>query len=288
MTSNEFINRRDAERLLTGAGPRDPHTDLASVLAAAAQPATANELASTDLVSYQFRVERLRPARRTNALTKAAVANAFAAKFLVAAVAASAAGGVALAAANEMLPGPLQGAAHKVFNAPASHGKGAGHGRPGSSSSPSKDGSTPSPNLEGLCNAFRAHPADNDGKWLQSSAFQVLVKAAGGDDLATVEGYCVTLIGPAPSKTNGRPTGLPSAHPSSTPAKPSSAPGKPTASPGKPTTEPAEPSGSPEPTVEPTQGGEPTDHGRPSDAGKPSRTGQPSGAGQPTRTNKTH
>lgn len=68
---------------------------------------------------------------------------------------------------------------------------------------------TPTPNLNGLCNAFRAHKVDNPDGWKQSAAFQVLVKAAGGDDNASLEAYCLTLVGPARTPEHGKPTDLP-------------------------------------------------------------------------------
>jgi hypothetical protein len=74
---------------------------------------------------------------------------------------------------------------------------------------------TPTPSLEGLCNAYQAGATSNPGKALQSAAFQVLVAAAGGEDkLAT---YCTDLIGPATTHSHGKPSDVP---PHATPSHP--------------------------------------------------------------------
>jgi hypothetical protein len=65
---------------------------------------------------------------------------------------------------------------------------------------------TPSPDLEGLCKAYRAHKEGNPDGWKRSAAFQVLITTAGGDD--AVSAYCLTLIGPAATHA-GKPTDLP-------------------------------------------------------------------------------
>src|SRR5712692_3418419 len=94
---------------------------------------------------------------------------------LATAVATAATGGVALAAATNTLPDPVQGAAHNVFYAPAPrhHGKpnplpGQGN-KPGAKSSDAPTG-TPSPSLRGLCTAYQAGATSNDGKALTNPA----------------------------------------------------------------------------------------------------------------------
>src|SRR5712692_8914373 len=105
---------------------------------------------------------------------------------LATAVATAATGGVALAAATNTLPEPVQGAAHNVFNAPAPRHHGKPNDVPGRGNQPGAKPSgapgTPSPSLRGLCTAFQAGATSNHGKALTNPAFTALVTAAGGTD----------------------------------------------------------------------------------------------------------
>ncbi|MGH3462837.1 MAG: hypothetical protein ACRDP9_15350 [Kribbellaceae bacterium] len=192
------------------------------------------------------------PPRRISML-KTAVANLLTAKLLAAtALATAATGGVALAAATNTLPDPVQGAAHDVFKAPAPDQDGKPiqspeQGKQPAARSTAAPSGTPSPSLRGLCTAYQAGATSNQGKALTNAAFSALVTAAGGTD--KLDAFCTTLIG-APGT---HPTGKPAAHPTGKPtALPTGAPssrpaGKPTALPttghptGQPTSTPAGP-----------------------------------------------
>ncbi len=168
----------------------------------------------------------------------------------LAALAAAATGGIALAAATGNLPGPLQDTAHSAFGAPAVATDAADPSdEPSESVEPtqaapqapvltgsetSSGSASPSPSLDGLCKAFQAKATSNPGKALANPAFSVLVSAAGGTDKVT--DFCVTRVGPAathgvppthpagaPSTHAGdHPTGAPATHP--TGARPSGLP----------------------------------------------------------------
>jgi hypothetical protein len=138
----------------------------------------------------------------------------------------------------------------------------------------------PTPDLEGLCNAFQAHDKSLHGAALDSAAFTALATAAGGKD--AVAAYCVTLVG-APEAT-GTPASPPTqaAHPGS--GRPSTHPApmtepspKPTPT-TKPTAQPA-----PKPTT-PTGTGKPTTPPSPDDGDQPEDSGQPDHAGKPDTT----
>lgn len=223
--------KADAERLL--AGGTEPQA-LASVLRAAAAPAQGPATGAQSDAEWRalaaFRVARLAPAptSRRASMIKSLVTKLLAAKLATtAAVAAAATGGLTLAAATGNLPAPIEHAAHAVFG--ASNGSqgaqdlsasgapstdspsdAAGAGEPTDSqtdepsvtdSASDSSSETPSPSLPGLCHAFQAHSTDNPGKWLDSSAFTVLVTAAGGKDNVTA--FCTTLIGPAATHAHG-------------------------------------------------------------------------------------
>lgn len=126
-------------------------------------------------------------------------------------LAVAATGGVALAAANGTLPNPLTEASAK----PSAHATGAPAGDKGKGS-PAEAKGTPSPNLVGLCRAFKAGVAESQGKALDNPAFTVLITAAGGKDGVT--GYCDTLLASAKAKPSkeAKATATPS-HPAGKP-----------------------------------------------------------------------
>ncbi|MGR6321687.1 hypothetical protein Q2K19_17260 [Micromonospora soli] len=149
-------------------------------------------------------------------------------------VAVTATGGVALAAATGTLPGtssepstkPAAHATGKPSDA-ADKGKGAGDAQ-----------GTPSPNLVGLCRAYRAGAGDNPGKALENPAFRVLITTAG--DKEQVAAYCDALLAGAkgkpsqaarPTATPSHPTGRPSARPTTAGTDAPDADRKPTARP---------------------------------------------------------
>jgi hypothetical protein len=129
-----------------------------------------------------------------------------------AALAVTATGGVAVAAATGTLPGQPGGPSAK----PSAHATGkpsraADHGK-----GPADAKGSPSPNLAGLCRAYRAGVGDNPGKALENPAFRVLITTAGDEE--KVAAYCDTLLAgqkgkPGPSARPGHPGGKPGARP---------------------------------------------------------------------------
>jgi hypothetical protein len=210
------IDRFTAERLLRGepAGP----DGLAELLAAAAPPPAAGELAGEDAAVAAFREAHLGPAPqlRRRSMVKTALAKLLTLKVAAAALTATAAGGVALAAGTGNLPGtPSDTPAPKRPAATHSTGRTGSHHKPASS---------PSPSLVGLCHAFQAGAGDNPGKALESPAFRHLITTAGGKD--KVAAYCTNLLKPSHGKSGSHrpatprshrptahPTGRPSDHP---------------------------------------------------------------------------
>ncbi|SCL39049.1 hypothetical protein GA0070624_6431 [Micromonospora rhizosphaerae] len=128
-------------------------------------------------------------------------------------LAVAATGGVALAAANGTLPNPLSEPSAK----PSAHATGKPSDAGDKGNGPAGAKGTPSPNLVGLCRAYRAGVADSQGKALENPAFTVLITTAGGKD--KVAAYCDKLLANEkgkPSKEAGA-TATPS-HPAGKPA----------------------------------------------------------------------
>ena len=233
------IDRDTAERMLRGArvarragGPAsgDPLTDL---LALAAAPARRHELAGEQAALAAFRAARLVPAVRPRrpSMIKTTLAKLLTLK-AAAVLAATAAGGVALAASTGTLPNPLSDTTSK----PAT----TGHvGHPGASAShrgsddggPGDANGSPSPSLVGLCHAFLAGAGSEHGKALENPAFTVLITKAGGKD--KVEAYCTALLASPGNGATTHPTESAGEHPTSGPtAKPTHPNGAPTSHPG--------------------------------------------------------
>jgi hypothetical protein len=239
------ITRASAEQLLT-ARSHGGSSELRRVLADASGPATARELRGESAAIAQFRAARLDviPPPRKASMVKTAAAKLLAANLVIGATVA--AGGVAVAAATNHLPGPLhhasapvavgeshsQGALPSASNRPSplptpttAPGRSGAH--PSGSTTHPAQGS-PSPSMVGLCTAYQAAVADNPGKALNNPAFTVLITAAGGKD--NVAGYCATVLASS-SGTPSHPTGAPSSHPSAPTTPPTGGPSVP---PGRP------------------------------------------------------
>ena len=146
-------------------------------------------------------------------------------------LAVTAGGGVAFAAATGTLPVPLTDRTAK----PSAHASGTPSATDGKGKGPADAKGSPSPNLVGLCRAYRAGAGDNAGKALESAAFRALVTTAGDERLAA---YCDTLLAaekagrrdrppPPPTRRAGRTAGRRSPGPSG-PAATSPRPGRPT------------------------------------------------------------
>ncbi len=274
------LDRSVAEQLLSGQHTADPV--LGPVLQAAAQPESPADLsagAARALAAFQQAVDVVpmpstsrspnateSSLRRKVAMIRRSLAAAVTAKTVaVAAVVATATGGVAFAAGILPSGSPSR---------PPSH-----------SATPDSGASSqaPRPNVRGLCTAFAAGAFDGPGNSDESPAFQALVTAAGGVD--QVSSFCAALLpsadpsspSGAPSEDSAHPGGKPTAHPvhPSHPVKPEHP--KHPDHPAHPNhaANPGGPSGSDHPALEehPGRGSD----NRPSHAGG----GQQSGGGQP-------
>jgi hypothetical protein len=201
---------------------------VAALLAATTAPPTPEELAGQAEVLAELRaVTRPRRAaahtRRAGAHTRRAGAHTrraarpprrrwagLAAAALVGALVTSG----AAAAATGNLPGPVRDVARNILDtagggpgtatmpAPASHASTPGSiqagqgtrptGATGSGPATTGAAAAPNPNLEGLCQAYLSSKGAEQGKKLDSAAFEALVRAAGGKE--KVPDYCQTLL----------------------------------------------------------------------------------------------
>lgn len=212
------IDRDAAEQLLSGAtdGTQGGRDALAGLLAAASAPGTARELAGEEAALSAFReAARLAPAPQTLAgskprrrtMTDCAPARFLSVRVAAAALAATALGGVAVAAGTGNLPVVLGGSSGE---APAADGSPSGSSTaatasptghaaaPAWSATPSAGGSAPPGNLVALC---RIRPTA--AKAGADSRFDPLTRAAGGPD--AVDAYCTDLLHRAGAQSD-RPT----------------------------------------------------------------------------------
>ena len=122
-------------------------------------------------------------------------------------LAATAIGGVAVAAGTGSLPTQHRDdaaarrthasqPARPAHPAQPAHPTGAPATSPGSTRAHT---ATPAPSLIGLCRAFAAGAGDNPGKALDNPAFTALLTAAGGRDKVTA--YCTTGSGAGTRRT---------------------------------------------------------------------------------------
>jgi hypothetical protein len=197
------IDRATAEALLRGDPEIRRHSArLGAYLAAAAAPARPHELAGLPAALEAYRTAGRHPVpqrRRKGWLTRVLTVK------VGLLLAATTAGGVALAATTGTLPLPLAHPAPVTTPAPSSS-------RPGVALHPVTS-ARPSPSLLALCRAY----ATDHGKSLDSSTFTGLVSAAGGSD--RVAAFCAALLAsPANASPSAAgsdlPTGSPSDHPS--------------------------------------------------------------------------
>ncbi|NJC69148.1 hypothetical protein HC031_05360 [Planosporangium thailandense] len=243
-----LIDRRAAEHLLdqVRAGARPSHPPLAALLAAAAVPGRPEELACEPSIATAFRTAPAIPAPRPGRLSviKSAVAKVLTVK-VMAILATTTAGGVALAAGTGTLPNPLSEPApstHAGLSAahPDASESGAAHRSAAPNASKDADdrsdakgpdaSKAPSPSLVGLCHAYAAGNKADHGKALENPAFTVLITAAGGKDKVNL--YCTALLAaPTPATSadagngksgQGHPTGRPSSAPTDHGSRPAS------------------------------------------------------------------
>jgi len=208
------IHRAAAERLLRGqpADPRRPDDLLAAMLATAAAPARADELAGEEAAVAAFRQARAADAVRTIDLIDDSPAaperswepvwarrwTRHPVRIALVALTATAVGGVALAAGSvgwSQGPADPQPASASAAVPRAAGGPSAGRGQGGSPAA------LPHPSPVGLCHAYTAGAGDAPGKALDNPAFASLIKAAGGKE--KVAGYCAAVLA-AESKRSKR------------------------------------------------------------------------------------
>ena len=215
------LDEETVERLLAGDLPPSQvppgYARGEALLAATTAPPTPEELAGQAEVLAELRAVT-RP-RRAGAHTRRAAGPprrrwaGLAAAALVGALVTSG----AAAAATGNLPGPVRDVARNILDtaggagpgtatmpapAPASHASTPGSIQAGQStrptgatgSGPATPGAAaaPNPNLEGLCQAYLSSKGAEQGKKLDSAAFEALVRAAGGKE--KVPDYCQSLL----------------------------------------------------------------------------------------------
>jgi hypothetical protein len=209
-STSDRLTAATAEQLLDGG---DGPADLRRLLAAAAGPGTARELAGEAAALAAFadapRASSLpseptrRPSMLSTALSKILAAKAVAAVVLLA----GATGGVALAATVTGAPdAPPADRPAATRTAPPSavpgtggnggengraNGNGPQTGADGAGSRPTDSPASPEPSLAGLCTAWAAGAGGNPGGAKDNPAFGALVDAAGSPD--DVDAYCADL-----------------------------------------------------------------------------------------------
>jgi hypothetical protein len=234
------LTRDTAEYLLDGdpAGTASAPAQLARLLTAAASPARAGELATEDACVAAFRATRTGAPARSAGPIRTAITRILTLKVGIAALAATAGVGTALAAATSVLPpSPPDHGGVPVVTVPGvpvpgpsrtgpTAGRGPEAGAPAVPTTPA-----PAPSLQGLCRAYSAGNKAENGKALESPAFAGLVTAAGGPD--RVAAYCAGLLGADAPGPGGKPG---KGHPTGPPADRGGGPratGKPTSHPGR-------------------------------------------------------
>jgi len=252
-----------------------------ALIAAATERAHPQELAGEEAAIAAFRQAHrasARPAARTRRLVPVPglVAGSLTAKIAISFGVLSF-GGFALAAETGSLPTGAQSAAHRVFRAvgvPEADQQASARtgdatsdrtGQPTQTNGggPQFDATSPVP---GLCRAYTAGNRDEHGKALDSTAFQALAAAAGGE--ANIEVFCAGVLassGPSPSPS-ATPSPTESPSPSATPnedEQDETSTEATTASPSENANGPAHPPGQPHPTGTPTDLPAPANKGTP-------------------------
>ncbi|SFR29877.1 hypothetical protein SAMN04488564_12266 [Lentzea waywayandensis] len=185
-------------------GRRTGNDRLSELLAAAAAPAREHELAGERAAMAAFRDARLAtaPQRRRPWMLKTALANVLTVK--IAAVAAAAAGGIALAAATGTLPGqpreePVLPTSTNVVTTTPDTTK----TKPSTPDEKRDNGAAPSPSLKGLCQAYTSGAGAEHGKAHENPAFSALIMAAGGAD--AVPAFCADLLADKSGRSDNAP-----------------------------------------------------------------------------------
>ena len=209
------IDRVAAKRLLRGepADPRHPDALLAVLLATAAAPAHAGELAGEEAAVAAFHAARAagagfaaRPGAEVSIVAKRSWGTASVRgwtrhplRLTLVALTATTAGGIALASGS--VPWSRQPAVQRPVTGSPPPSQLAGPGS-GQVSGPGGAGTaTPHPSLAGLCRAYKSGAGKAPaapGKVLDNPAFTSLIEAAGGKD--KVAAYCADVPAAAPKR----------------------------------------------------------------------------------------
>jgi hypothetical protein len=235
------IDRAAAERLLRGepADPRQQDDLLAVLLATAVAPARASELAGEEAAVAAFRQARAAARggvaslgladRSHSAVGEVSTLTDLPGKtgpektgpkkrepgrgwirhpvwLALAALTATTAGGVALAASSgpwSRQPADQRPATATPTPAPPA-APGSGQGQSGTA------GATPHPSLVGLCRAYSAGAGSASGKALDNPAFTSLLRAAGGKD--KVPAFCADVLAAEARKAGKAKKSAPSGH----------------------------------------------------------------------------
>lgn len=204
------IDRAAAERLLRGepADPRHPDDLLAVLLATAAAPAHAGELAGEEAAVAAFRQARPVAAECATLLRDEVPAAAdqpweaapvrrwtrHPVRLALVALTATTAGGAALAAGS--IPWSQQPSDQRPATASSSPsqapGPGEGSGQGQGQGQGGGGAATHHRSLVGLCRAYQAGAGTAPGKALDNPAFGSLIEAAGGKD--KVPAYCSDVL----------------------------------------------------------------------------------------------
>jgi hypothetical protein len=215
------IGPHEGERLLTGRSTDSDHTWLARLLAAAAAPATPDELTGERLALAAYELQARswpRPTPTRKRRTFAVPLTRMAAVKAIAVLAAVSAGGTAFAAETGRLPGRVQQQAHHLFSAlgvPAPHtDSGLSGGNPGGvpapSGSPSAEATLRADGAASvaLCRTWDTARRDPNGKAVAADTLRLLTKAAG--NAAGIPAYCATVLA---ADTQARPSSAPTPAP---------------------------------------------------------------------------
>jgi hypothetical protein len=199
------------ERLLDGTVHEDDvppdYRDVLRVLSAAAAPAPAVPSAeAAALAAFRSARRPVDPPRRTSVLSKLLGAKAIAALVLGTATVGTA------AAATGTLPDAAQAKAHSIVAAvpdadPGGHAAGAAKAAGASDTARAGGGSAHAtlPGAAGLCQAYASGSGGENGRRLDSTAFQRLADAAGGAD--KIAAYCGTATAAASRAAGSAATG---------------------------------------------------------------------------------
>ncbi|MGI8334717.1 hypothetical protein ACRYCC_32600 [Actinomadura scrupuli] len=237
------IDRETAERLLRGGSalPPDGSEALAGLLAAAAAPAQAGELAGESAALAAFwETSRSASSSQVRPGFRSTVARFLTVKAAAAAVALTAFGGAALAAGAGALPAPLTDsdpAAHRQSahrtSKPAAPIAPLVSPHPVGSPEPTQT-AAPAPNMAKLCSSYlsrlrRIGFHDNSGSVRRLAGeprYAALVKAAGGEQKITA--HCLTVLRQLRGGQQNRWPTLPPGFPTKMPSWPTGQPSWPT------------------------------------------------------------